>query len=415
MAKILAPPPRRLVILLIFCILSFIIAINISSTYSKEAIMSKTSPVKPINNSDSNSNRKTKHDNIAIALRLVEKPSSLEPRSNSSHFYAMKVLIHKFQELSGADVLEGFLPKQEVRPRRVRRGDSERVEGGQDTWSAGWAADAHKNLPGFKILFKQFPNADWYLMVDDDSYLMIDNLAFSLRKFNASEPYYFGQANKFIGCDDITKFEDSPNFAQGGTGIVISRGAMIQLMDLVDECIIHYRECWGGDIRVSLCLRDANIFLQTLPGFHGEPPNKDFSYNMDPCELPISFHHALPKQMQKLFQLEKATESDGRLVTMGDVYQVFASSEPRHVKNAYIPGGHFTQIQMDHEDKCRQACFAEADCVAWDFAYDKQLCFLKDHPHRIVGDLPGYAAGVFPARYNCTDWSRESEELGDSQ
>jgi hypothetical protein len=36
-----------------------------------------------------------------------------------------------------------------------------------DENSLGWKADAHKNFPGFRELWTSFPNASWYVMVDD--------------------------------------------------------------------------------------------------------------------------------------------------------------------------------------------------------------------------------------------------------
>ncbi|KAJ3307523.1 hypothetical protein HDU76_004597 [Blyttiomyces sp. JEL0837] len=45
-----------------------------------------------------------------------------------------------------------------------------------DESSQGWKLDAHKNLPGLQILYQRFPDADWYLMIDDDSYMFFDNL-----------------------------------------------------------------------------------------------------------------------------------------------------------------------------------------------------------------------------------------------
>ena len=83
--------------------------------------------------------------------------------------------------------------------------------------SAGWRADAHKNLPGFRLMWNRFPNAEWFVMIDDESYLFLDNLAFELRKHNAEQPFYFGNANMFVGCDGVNRLGDGPNFAHGGS------------------------------------------------------------------------------------------------------------------------------------------------------------------------------------------------------
>ncbi|KAI8822341.1 hypothetical protein BJ741DRAFT_672382 [Chytriomyces cf. hyalinus JEL632] len=50
-------------------------------------------------------------------------------------------------------------------------------------------ADAHKNLPAFKILLEKYPDANWFLMIDDDSYVYWGNLAEYLKDKDPSKPY----------------------------------------------------------------------------------------------------------------------------------------------------------------------------------------------------------------------------------
>ncbi|KAJ3099692.1 hypothetical protein HDU97_002861 [Phlyctochytrium planicorne] len=136
-----------------------------------------------------------------------------------------------------------------------------------DKESQGWKRDAHKNLPGFRELYKMYPNADWYLMIDDDTYVFMDNVHTMLSKLDPSHPWYIGNANVFVGCDGVSKFGEGPLFAHGGSGIVMSKAAMkIMLADL-QACIIKYKDCWAGDVRVALCLRDLDIFITHSPGF----------------------------------------------------------------------------------------------------------------------------------------------------
>lgn len=70
----------------------------------------------------------------------------------------------------------------------------------------GWKTDAHKNLPGFRILREKFPDAKWYIMLDDDTYLLKNNLAHFLKDFDHDEEHYFGLSSRFKGCDGISIF-----------------------------------------------------------------------------------------------------------------------------------------------------------------------------------------------------------------
>lgn len=76
-----------------------------------------------------------------------------------------------------------------------KREDAEVVP---DEESIGWKADAHKNFPGFQELYTQFPNASWYIMIDDDTYLYMEYLDEYLSKFNPLKPYYIGSPTVFV-------------------------------------------------------------------------------------------------------------------------------------------------------------------------------------------------------------------------
>jgi Fringe-like len=84
-----------------------------------------------------------------------------------------------------------------------------------DTSRIGWKVDAHKNLPGFVDLYTNFPDADWYMMIDDDTFVDLANLEDYLKRYNSNEEHYFGNAGVFAGCDGITEFGKGPYFAHG--------------------------------------------------------------------------------------------------------------------------------------------------------------------------------------------------------
>jgi hypothetical protein len=157
------------------------------------------------------------------------------------------------------DPVEGHLLKRELEEVTVDRG------------SKGWKLDAKKNIPGFRVLYEKFPDVDWYVMIDDDTYMFMDNVLEKLNKLDPNEMHYLGAPTNFIGCDGIKKWGDSIYFAHGGSGIVISRGAMLKMIPIIDSCIEKYDSCWAGDIRTSLCLRDVGIFVKNAGYFSPVP------------------------------------------------------------------------------------------------------------------------------------------------
>lgn len=109
-----------------------------------------------------------------------------------------------------------------------------------DEDSLGWKSDTHKNLPGFRELLKRYPDAEWFMMIDDDSYVFMENLDSFVSSYNSSLAYYFGAGNTFTHCDSVMDWRHSTIFAHGGSGILISRGAMLRLEKVWDFCIVRY-------------------------------------------------------------------------------------------------------------------------------------------------------------------------------
>lgn len=83
-----------------------------------------------------------------------------------------------------------------------------------DKQSMGWMMDAHKNLPAFEYLSVHYPSAQWYLMIDDDTFVFKRNLEKFIMGLNSSQSYYIGTPYTFKGCG-IPKGESGPLFAQG--------------------------------------------------------------------------------------------------------------------------------------------------------------------------------------------------------
>jgi len=62
----------------------------------------------------------------------------------------------------------------------------------QDFNQLGWQLDVYKNIPAFKLLYDTYPNAKWYMMVDDDTYVFLSNLKKRLSFYDPEEKLYLG-------------------------------------------------------------------------------------------------------------------------------------------------------------------------------------------------------------------------------
>lgn len=114
---------------------------------------------------------------------------------------------------------------------------------------SGWQADADKNLPGFVSLWNKFADSDWFLMIDDDTFLhlpTLDTQVLRNPRYNPEVPYFIGSAYSFSGCAYTVggKTYDSGDFAQGGGGMLLSRGGMKKFLGVVGNCMEDLWECW---------------------------------------------------------------------------------------------------------------------------------------------------------------------------
>lgn len=82
--------------------------------------------------------------------------------------------------------------------------------------SAGWNLDKYKNIHMAEKAYRLRPDYDWYVFVDADTYVSWPNMVYALKQLDPAKERYLGVPT-VIG-DKL--------FAHGGSGYVVSRGAM---------------------------------------------------------------------------------------------------------------------------------------------------------------------------------------------
>ncbi|KAJ3106941.1 hypothetical protein HDU97_005222 [Phlyctochytrium planicorne] len=299
----------------------------------------------------------------------------------------------------------------------ARRSLPDQITNVEDT--RGWKLDAHKNLPALQILYASYPSAKWYMMIDDDTYVLMNNLIDFLKGRNPNDPHYIGNANVFTGCDNVNEFGEGPSFAHGGSGILMSRGAVERLIKGgepdykgkgkgIEECILRYKDCWAGDIRTALCMRDHGILVEGNERFSGDPPNKNYDFPENPCSVPLTFHHLLPYQIQTIYESESISSRlrSSHLTTYADVYnRVFPTTAPLEDfdrKGKELEGsGKAVKDWQECENLCKEwtdSGEGRKKCRAW--VFDGKKCWLKEDGGEIM-ESKGMRTGVVVKKYEC--------------
>lgn len=276
-----------------------------------------------------------------------------------------------------------------------------------DKDSLGWMMDAHKNLPALEYLMQQFPNAKWFLLIDDDTYLFKHNLKRFLTSLNSSDSHYIGTPYTFNGCG-LVPGERSILFAQGilftlkilgGSGILISHGALSRLIPLIKDCNHKFRDCTAGDVRTALCFKDAGIYLTPNLEFNAFPPSL---YNLGPaCSEPLTFHHMLP------FHFEEMHDLGDHNVTMSTLFKYY-SKKKEEIKTPGDLEKDSDRLGLDYKlvvevqspRQCYEICQTEKECTA--FSYINPNCWLKNGIPSGFHSKGSYS-GAFVEKYYCRD------------
>lgn len=117
-------------------------------------------------------------------------------------------------------------------------------------------------LEAFKL--KHNKDVRWYVMVDDDSLVFVDNLVEVLSKYDHTEYQYIGTNSECI----MSNFYFSFDMGFGGAGYALSYPLVEALAPTIDQCIERYPNMMVSDYLCSSCLADLGVHLTQEKGFH---------------------------------------------------------------------------------------------------------------------------------------------------
>ncbi|KAA3475249.1 Beta-1,3-glucosyltransferase [Gossypium australe] len=109
-----------------------------------------------------------------------------------------------------------------------------------------------------------FEDVRWFVMGDDDTYFVPENLVRVLSKYDHNQLYYIGSLSE----SHLQNIHFSYGMAYGGGGFAISYPLAKALAKMQDRCIQRYPGLYGSDDRIHACMAELGIPLTKEPGFH---------------------------------------------------------------------------------------------------------------------------------------------------
>ncbi|KAG9159160.1 hypothetical protein Leryth_024925 [Lithospermum erythrorhizon] len=107
-------------------------------------------------------------------------------------------------------------------------------------------------------------NVRWFVMGDDDTVFVTDNLVRVLNKYDHNQYYYIGSSSE----SHLHNIYFSYGMAYGGGGFAISYNLAKALVKMRDRCIQRYPVLYGSDDRMQACMAELGVPLTREVGFH---------------------------------------------------------------------------------------------------------------------------------------------------
>lgn len=104
----------------------------------------------------------------------------------------------------------------------------------------------------------------WFVMGDDDTVFVVDNVMRILSKYDHTQFYYIGSSSE----SHVQNIYFSYAMAYGGGGFAISYPLAKELEKIQDRCIQRYPGLYGSDDRIQACMAELGVPLTREAGFH---------------------------------------------------------------------------------------------------------------------------------------------------
>jgi len=172
----------------------------------------------------------------------------------------------------------------------------------------------HKTQAAWKYIRENhIRDADWFIKIDDDAFLIAENLRFFLKDYDTEDAHFFGR-----------QFDH--NFNSGGASYVFSRKTLKEFVKVIKNKDLCKTVTEAEDRQVGICLKAANIYAEDTRDnsqrqrFHPFVPSEELSgnvpkwvYDNEKWEVKtgfeccsnysISFHYISPQRMKEMYFL----------------------------------------------------------------------------------------------------------------
>jgi hypothetical protein len=155
----------------------------------------------------------------------------------------------------------------------------------------------------FNIFIQNYNDYDFFMIIDDDSYLYIEKLKLYLSFFDKDDTYMIAEFLNWVAPRAEPHFTcDYNKWASGGPGIVFTKNCILTYINLLQKFNISYtnHDVWLHNLYM---LSDKRIKRVDCPGFHQYNADKLLQKYSTSDNRIISVH--LEKKMELIYDYHK--------------------------------------------------------------------------------------------------------------
>ncbi|RYP75628.1 hypothetical protein DL770_007361 [Monosporascus sp. CRB-9-2] len=262
----------------------------------------------------------------------------------------------------------------------------------------GWELDAMKFLPSLEYAWLSMPKKKWYLVLDDDTYIVKPSLTLLLGHLNPAKPTFLGNP---VG-------DYKGRFPHGGSSVIVSGSAVSKLYDGHPDVVAEGHQesptaTWGDKL-LSTTFMKIGVYLDETYRrmFNGENPWMTRMW-VDRFCLPIVSFHGLGEgdSMEQVGNTFKHMEAPVFWRQLADIYGAYNFSsfhqDPVRANMDFVGrlDEHSTTFtDVNDMPQCIKLCGQHRNtCLAWTFDPALRVCHIA--PWAIIGDIAeGRFSGV---------------------
>jgi len=163
------------------------------------------------------------------------------------------------------------------------------------TEDSTYESNVEKNFKSFHHFYEKYNDFEWFMNLDDDTFLNYGNLKNLLESYSKDDIFMLGRINHGTLPQDITL-----NYCSGGAGYIFNR----KTLEILKDIDMSYNLSRFADANVGMFCRDKNIKLIDNDLFNPREPEY-YGFDENQIKNKITFHYIFNEKFENLYKLIK--------------------------------------------------------------------------------------------------------------